>query len=238
MRIRIVEVINRSRQGITRPFLCRGEDGNQYFVKGDFAGRRALISEWLAGRIGQSLGLPIPPFIQVDVPGELVRYSARDDIRDLGAGIAFGSQVVENVDDLTYPFINQVDESLRATILLFDWWICNSDRILTDVGGNVNLLWFHRDRQLYVIDQNLAFDEENMAAFWDLHVFRDSIQLWTPEFRARMEPVMGEALRELTTWWNEMPGDWTNVESGLSFEAVERLLSRFSSDSCNFWRLR
>jgi HipA-like kinase len=58
--IRIVEIITRSEQGITRPFLCRGDNGLQYFVKGHGAGRRALIAEWIAGNIGKRLGLPIP----------------------------------------------------------------------------------------------------------------------------------------------------------------------------------
>src|SRR6266853_1328908 len=98
MTIRITEVITRSTQGITRPFLCRGDDDLLYYVKGNFAGRKALCAEWIAGRIGQRLGLPIPPFANVSIPDEIILYSAREDIRDLGAGIGFGSQKIENTD--------------------------------------------------------------------------------------------------------------------------------------------
>ena len=97
MTVRIIEVIGRSVQGITRPFICRGDDGLQYFVKGNGAGRRALIAEWMAGQVGVRLGLPIPTFKQTLIPSQLVELSARDDVRDLGAGIGFGSQLVENV---------------------------------------------------------------------------------------------------------------------------------------------
>ena len=114
MNVRIVEIIGRSTQGITLPFLCRGDDGKQYFVKGNGAGRRALISEWLAGHIGQRLGLSIPPFVQAVVPKELVQFSARDDIHQLGTGTGFGSRSVENVDDLAYLFVEQVDPKVRA----------------------------------------------------------------------------------------------------------------------------
>ena len=44
MTVGITEVIGRSSQGITRPFLCRADDGRLYYVKGNGAGRRALIS--------------------------------------------------------------------------------------------------------------------------------------------------------------------------------------------------
>lgn len=51
MPIQIVEILSRSIQGVTRPFVCRGEDGCTYFVKGHGAGRRSLIAEyvWQAG---------------------------------------------------------------------------------------------------------------------------------------------------------------------------------------------
>ena len=39
MPIQIVEVLGRSIQGITRPFICRGEDDRTYFVKGQGAGQ-------------------------------------------------------------------------------------------------------------------------------------------------------------------------------------------------------
>ena len=138
MTVQITEIIGRSAQGITRPFLFRADDGRLYYVKGNGAGRRALIAEWIAGHLGQRLGLPIPDFRQTIVPTDLIQFSARDDIRDLGAGIGFGSALVENMDELTYLCIEQIDPVLRAKILLFDWWVCNGDRTLTPDGGNPN----------------------------------------------------------------------------------------------------
>ncbi len=45
MSIEIVEVLRRSNQGLTRLFICRGDDGNTYFVKGRDAGRRNQVCE-------------------------------------------------------------------------------------------------------------------------------------------------------------------------------------------------
>jgi len=130
MTVRITEIISRSEQGITRPFLCRADDGRLYYVKGNGAGRRSLVAEWMAGQIGQRIGLPIPDFKQTIVSHELIRFTARDDIHDLGVGVGFGSAVVENVDELPFLFIGQIDSVLRRKILLFDWWVCNADRTL------------------------------------------------------------------------------------------------------------
>ena len=87
MKISIIEILGRSTQGVTRPFVCRGDDGSLYYVKGNAAGRRALIAEWVAGNLGRRLGLPIPEFRQAEVSPQLVALSARQDASDLGAGI-------------------------------------------------------------------------------------------------------------------------------------------------------
>jgi hypothetical protein len=235
MTARIIEIISRSAQGVTRPFFCKAADGKQYYIKGAGAGRRALISEWIAGRIGQRLGLPIPAIAQCVIAAELIELSARDDLHELGAGTAFGSQVLENVDELPYLFIEQVPEPLRATVLLFDWWVCNGDRTLTENGGNVNLLWNHGQRSLHVIDHNLAFDEETAIGFWDQHVFRDSWRAWDEEFRRGMTRKMEAILREVPDYWREMPGEWTELDSGIALEQVVRLLSRFVKNPGMFW---
>ncbi|MFB9241010.1 HipA family kinase, partial [Massilia antarctica] len=104
--MQIIEVIDRSEQGITKPFICRGDDGKIYFVKGRGAGRRSLLCEWIAGNLGLSLGLPIAPFTVVDVPGALISLASREDLNELGSGPAFGSlrlQVVELSGPMTFP---------------------------------------------------------------------------------------------------------------------------------------
>lgn len=71
--IEIVEVLRRSEQGVTEPFVCRGDDGALYFVKGmGGAGHRSLVCECICGRLAQALGLPVAPFEIVDVPPALV----------------------------------------------------------------------------------------------------------------------------------------------------------------------
>ncbi|MFN0080459.1 MAG: HipA family kinase [Prosthecobacter sp.] len=60
----ITEILGRSEQGMTRPFICRA-GALIHYVKGRYAGQRSLCCEWIAGRAAQFLldGLPlaIPP---------------------------------------------------------------------------------------------------------------------------------------------------------------------------------
>jgi len=235
MNINIMEVIDRSRQGVTRPFLCRGDDGQLYYVKGKGAGFRALISEWIAGSLGQRLGLPIPDFRQATIPSELIQLSARPDIGDLGVGTGFASKLIQNADELSFLFIGQMDETLRARILLFDWWTANEDRTLTENGGNPNILWVHRDHAPHVIDHNLAFDDSALTSFWGNHVFAASRALWSKSFRETEQQRMEAALGDLDLWWQAMPPEWTEIEGEVTLESVRKLLWRFKNEPASFW---
>lgn len=235
MTTNITQILGRSTQGITRPF---GDNGLLYYVKGHGAGRKALISEWLAGTLGQRLGLPIPNFSLVTVPEQLITFSAIDDIADLGTGTAFGSEVAENADELTFLFIQQLDIDLRAKVLLFDWWIANGDRTLSEHGGNPNILWHHRDHRPIIIDHNLAFEEAALNDFWPSHIFADVRTLWTPAFQAQMTALLRDALAGLPQAWGAMPHEWTEIETGLTLDTVTRLLWRFEQDPGTFWGAR
>ena len=171
MTVQIVEVLRRSEQGVTRPFICRGDDDDVYFVKGVGAGRRSQIAEWIAGKLGLALGLPIAPFEIVDVPEELMEFDSGLELVDLGAGPAFGSQRQE-VMELTASAVQEVPTELQQKLLAFDWWIRNADRLLTEKGGNPNLFWEPDSFELVIIDHNQAFDPDfDPAIFLNYHVF-------------------------------------------------------------------
>ncbi|MBI1905342.1 MAG: hypothetical protein HYS20_03730 [Rhodocyclales bacterium] len=89
----IEEVLGRAQQGVTEPFICRGDDGALYFVKGIGAGRRSQICEWVAARLASLFDLPIAEYVLAEVPRELVAYSTFPDIQALGEGIVLASRV-------------------------------------------------------------------------------------------------------------------------------------------------
>lgn len=100
MPIEIDEVLRRSDQGVTEPYICRGADDKLYFVKGRGAGYDSLVKEWIAGQLALRLGLPIPRFCIVAVPYELYEAGRDGALRDLGAGLLFGSENVESANEI------------------------------------------------------------------------------------------------------------------------------------------
>ena len=231
----VTEVLGRSEQGVIRPFICRCDDGRDYFVKGSGAGRRALVCEWVASRLALELDLPVPPIDQVRVERQLVAYSAREDLGDLGAGVWFGSRSVDNVIELPYSAIAQIEPMLRAKVLLFDWWVLNSDRTLGQDGGNPNLLWEPRHPTLHVIDHTLTFELGYAERFWEHHIFAADQALWTETFRERLEPQMVGAIEQLEGIWNEMPEEWYEEVPGFGIDDVREVLHRYEQEG--FWRM-
>lgn len=249
--LRIIEILGRSEQGITKPFFCRAEDGESYYVKGNFAGFRALCCEWVAGELARHWGLPIAPFSIVEVPDALIKGSLRNDIFELGPGPAFGSRLVQNAGELRWAEVegNQISADLRARVLIFDWWVANSDRMMSDVGGNPNLLWSPSSSHLSLIDHNLAFSTNltlaSLPEFAALHVFGTRIlaqemAFW--ECETAMAPLL-QATAQLTQFWDDnpvlldeieagLPEEWTETAPGFRGE-VRSVLERVERD--DFW---
>ncbi|MGD9887664.1 MAG: HipA family kinase [Halothiobacillaceae bacterium] len=244
MSIEIVEIIDRSEQGITRPFICRGEDGFVYFVKGRGAGHRSLICEWVAGQLALRLGLPVAPFGLVHISEELLTVAMRDDRNDLGAGLAFGSRKL-SVVELTVSHLEHVPDETQRDVLVFDWWVCNSDRTLTEAGGNPNLFWNIDEGRLVVIDHNQAFDPScaphefvGVHAFWGQshELLRDCVI--QQDYSARFEKVM----KDWADICNTVPLEWRffdvqqTMPTDFDFDAVKRMLMRCWDDE--FWSLK
>jgi hypothetical protein len=177
MSVEIVEVLGRSVQGVTRPFICRGDDGNLYFVKGRSAGRRSLICEWICANLAKKLELPIAPFEIVHIPEELIIPGLDLELTELGAGPAFGSRRLELME-VNYSMIFEIPDELQQQVLMFDLWINNADRTLSQKGGNPNLFWVPDHEELIVIDHNQAFDPDFCREeVWGDHVFSDQQNL-------------------------------------------------------------
>lgn len=242
MTVEIEEVIRRSEQGITKPFICRGDDDQVYFVKGIASTRKSQISEWIAGNLGLALGLPIPPFKIVDVPEELMIASSSLKMSDLGAGYSFGSQLQNDAIELSISSIADVSTSLQQDVLVFDWWVRNEDRMLTNKDGNPNLLWQPESKELVVIDQNQAFDPAfDSASFANLHVFASQ---WNNVFGDLVKPQQYNErfTRALESWdsiCNSIPEEWFYIDEemtipiDLKLDLIYQLLKRYERD--DFW---
>ncbi len=241
MAVEIIEILRRSEQGATQPFICRGDDDEIYFVKGSGAGRRSQICEWIAGHLGQSLGLPIAPFEIVEVPSEILEIPVRTDLAELGEGPAFGSRK-HNVTELTFSRIAEVPEQQQRDVLAFDWWIRNADRFLSAEGGNPNLFWDAETAELVVLDHNQAFDSEfDFEDFRDFHVFSDQ---WASLFGdlLRRTSYKGRFVAALNEWpgiCDTIPQEWHFADAEMTvpvdfdLNAAHDLLARCHGNE--FW---
>ncbi len=237
MILQIRQILDRAKQGQTRPFLCVAEDGQTYFVKGRHAGLTSLVAEWIAGQLARNLSLPVPVFRLVEVSAEALELAVLAEKEELAAGVWFGSRRVDLAGNLAWAQAGQVAHELRARVLLFDRWVANGDCNLTAQGGNVNLLWTPANRCLHAIDHNLAFDPSDLDASMQTHVFREAAALWTADFRAGQSVLMRAAAGRLDEFWAQMPAEWTGVPHPLTRASLHDLLWRFERDPASFWHL-
>lgn len=214
----IEEILRRSEQGVTRPFVCRGDDGALYYVKGRGAGRRSQICEWVAARLATAFGLPIAEYALAAVPDELIEGQVFPEIKDLGGGIVFASRELSHPQELTVTTRELVSPDLAMDVLVFDWWLHNEDRHMTERGGNPNLLWDMQGDALVVIDHNQAFDRDfSTEHFLESHVFAD---YWNHIYgdhleRERYQAKLAALLPCLPDIRASIPGSWWFVDDGV-----------------------
>lgn len=234
----IVEIISESQQGVTRPFLCRCDDGHEYFAKRFNAGRVAQIREWIAASLAQRLGLPVPPFDIAEVPPALLGLRTEAERREWGIGPVFVSRVIPEVVELRFTEIPQVPVRLRAAILLFDAWIGNDDRTLDAAGGNPNMLWSDRERQVSIIDHNLAFTA-SPDHVRSVHAFSAAATEWDLVFLNEWPQRLVAAAGALPHIWGQVPDVWIEDCVGLiTLEQVRERLQLFTNASNPEWTIR
>lgn len=263
--ITITEVLDRSKQGMTRPFICAANFAI-YYVKGAYAGKNSLCCEWVANRL-VNLALPSAPLgvsmcSMAVIPEALIEANTRNDLRDLGAGLVFASLRIDEGQELTWLTAQGWPDEVMALLLLLDLWIQNEDRSLSEHGGNPNLLvtripplsaddpegalWVDQPRRemLWAYDYNLAFDPDfNRERFFGAHVFGGMLTQWPEGFRERMEPRMKDALAKVPAIFAELPLEWLHVDGDESLPVqleIQRVISVLElpfTDPDTFWKL-
>jgi hypothetical protein len=239
----IIEIVRRSEQGATRPFICIGENGARYFVKGINANRDGQINEWICANLAEYFELPVARYQIVDVPEELIFvHPSGIDLSDLGVGPAFASEAVP-LDEINYSSIDLVEEEIQQDVVIFDWWIKNGDRCLSEVGGNPNLFWNPDEQELVVIDHNLAFDPDvSQDELARSHIFNREISasLSTDFFRrGEFEQRMAAALDHWDDILAMIPDEWNykdsemTIDTDYDYEGVRTTLDQYLQEG--FW---
>lgn len=230
--LELVEIQRVAHQGRTNPLLCKGMDGKSYYAKGRAATASGLIKEWMSANLAQAFGLPIPPFGVANIDASLVNAFGGTAIESLGDGYVFVSEQIEFVSDFRHSLIEAIPLELKRDLLIFDLWIENEDRTLTEQGGNPNLLWSKLTNELYVIDHNLAFDNGfNLKESWECHPFSRNFQL--DIYKSELEERLVKSLQNWSQWWNKIPVEWLeqNEESGVFTFNEQQILHRLTAEA-------
>ncbi|PUA30457.1 MAG: hypothetical protein B0W54_08170 [Cellvibrio sp. 79] len=236
--IQIIEITKQASQGRSEPYLCVGEDGRIYYVKGRQSGLPTRINEWICAHLGRAFGLPIPEFRLAKISSELLGVTSAN-LRSIGVGLGFASQEVPLACWFEEANKPKVDDELQQKLLIFDWWIRNDDR----GNHNPNLLWDSAHQRIAVIDHNLAFDPEFDAhSFINSHIFGhhwDTISsdlVTRSSYQQQLEaalPALDQALASMPDEWH-----WVDVEqtmpATLDVNQLRNQLLRCTTD--DFWR--
>jgi hypothetical protein len=225
VQLEITEIHGTATQGWTVPLHCKLSNRKNHYAKGKRATAAGLIKEWMAANLAKALNLPIPNFCIAYADKRLIDIFDKD----FGHGEVFASECIEFANEFDYQ--SPIDTNLQRDILLFDLWIENEDRTLNEAhSGNPNLLWARN--QLYIIDHNLAFEDDfNQADFWQTHVFRE----WQFEIneRSQFEQRLQNALLDWQQWWADVPESWK--EANHNFDE-QRTLKRLTEEAHgNIW---
>ncbi|WP_051977438.1 HipA family kinase [Necropsobacter rosorum] len=225
--------------GITRPYLCEASNGKTYVVKTKSSlTPKQIIAEYVAACLAKKLGLPIPDFEIVYI-SEFIAKNVRPDWRGgINEGAAFG---IEYIEDATLVKFGQAyelcDILLQKEIYLFDFWINNSDRTLSDKDtGNVNLLFSRSLKKLFLIDHNLAFDSDLSDTPFAYHIFSNTNRNWTFDLMDRpyLQDKFCATMQYIDDIFDSIPEEWQPADNYDGYlESIKHILNRILTDS--FW---
>lgn len=153
----------------------------------------------------------------------------------LGDSMVFASKLIPDLLEVTPTSVFSMPTQFARDLFLFDYWIRNEDRTMSEHGGNPNLFYRAAAKQYVVLDHNLAFDSSyNFKANAGMHLAYDvwfSSQhdaLWRSHYSAKLTI----ALQGLAQYAATLPAPWLENTPGYLAEIYETL-SLFNSDE--FW---
>lgn len=207
--ILITEILYQMKQGATAPYLCVADNGEKYVIKRNRAGFEGCIKEWMLGKLGHAFGLPIPDCELVYVNCMLLEYNDNYQM-EIGEGVAFASQFIDDLQEVNYQQLQTDSSQIHKDLFVFDYWIRNLDRTLTELGGNPNLFFRQSNKNLVVLDHNLALDEEfDFDTYRDLHVCSG---FWLDQLDFSTQQNYSERIDNAMLFWDDLvsqiPDDW------------------------------
>lgn len=233
----------RTNMGMTRPFICRADNDQWLIVKTKaMMSMPQLLAETVGSALAIQIGLPCPEFCFVEISKEINEYSLPDWRSDLPTGYAFASKYIEHAKiakTIQAKNFSYFPENLQKLLYMFDRWILNSDRTASSKGtGNINLLFDEDQQKIFVIDHNLAFDEN---ATFDEHLFAPQNREWKLDWidQQIFHQKAIDILKNFDHIYELIPNDWYPLDEA-EFDKInnyinqiKNLLNRITQE--NYW---
>ncbi|ARK28850.1 HipA family kinase [Halalkalibacter krulwichiae] len=135
--------------------LVTFDNGNDYVVKLFKPSEdKALINEWLAYCIARFMGLPIPYSYLIEMPKSFVEVFPK------GHGTVYTSKqfaskyIANSVNAHETKVENILNYNDMAKIIVFDYWLCNTDRtrkniLLQEQTAGNHFLWIIDNAEIF-----------------------------------------------------------------------------------------
>lgn len=221
-RLQPVQLVESIKQGYSKPQNILLSDGSKYVVKfkNNPSGTRILVNEYIAGKLGQLLSLPIIPFEIVQINDDFIKDHPILLQRKFASGSQFASLYIENCIQLERNSRNEnisvSNKDHLAKILVFDIWIGNTDRkennVLLEPNGK-------GEHFLYMIDHGRCFSNakwtvktlEKMPKLditLNVHKWIVSLLQSENEIEAAIQEMMAIPEENIRDVIQSIPDDW------------------------------
>ncbi len=216
--VRCLRYVTPLREGGSLPAIVEADDDGMYVVKfrGAGQGPKALVAELIAAGIGQTLGLPVPETVLVELDPALGMAEPDPEIQDLlerSVGLNVGLDYLPGSLPLGAPIGSGVSPDLASDVVWFDAFLSNVDR----TPRNPNLLLWHR--QLWLIDHG--------AALYTQHGWSDDLEAITASAGARFPVIRDHVLLPIA---GSIVAADTRLAPGLDLESIEEIVAAIPDD--------
>ena len=138
---------------------------------------------------------------------------------------------------MNYQQLHSFSHNKLQDLYVFDYWIRNADRNLSELGGNPNLFYKQSNLDMIVLDHNLAFDEEFLLeSHHQLHV---SNQFWPVQVDYDLLHSYEERMKNALINWDDLvidiPDEWKAEVADFDglIDQIKLVLNEYENEQ--FW---
>ncbi|MGO4890449.1 HipA family kinase [Anaerobacillus sp. MEB173] len=222
-----VKLMDTILKGYSKPQHVLFSDGRTYVVKfkNNPSGTRILVNEYIAGKLGELLSLPVIPFEVVQIEDDFLKKLPIYAKYKLQSGNQFASLYIDNCIQLQRGSKNEDikvnNREHLAGMVVFDLWIGNTDR----KENNVLLEPVENgEHYLHMIDHGRCFSKADwtvkalkkmpkMTVNLNVHKWSISLMQSQDELQAAIEKTMSIPKEAIYDIINSIPADWEVSEA-------------------------